>query len=248
MKKLAKILLMMPILAAGENVSSTPNLKVMCQIQRKATLGELSEPSAFLKTRTLSSEQEGQLSNQRACIKSYAHQFPGGLDEMLKASSLDLKKNLQQLRTEFGNSAYSRNVSGDRADRVRAAYIKGGWDPKQVILFGSVLMIRSAYREGDFDVVLSESAKVRKEFSLKAEKLEFWDEMQEHTYFSPEALGNMIISIEYLAKVRKPGISREVMQNTITDYMRNRDALMPFAKFVGNPDAFMFQGICGKSH
>jgi hypothetical protein len=241
MKKSAKALWLTACIVAASGVQATPSIEAMCEIHQRASASEPPAPEAVLKKRELKSSVEERLSRQRACIKSYAHQFPGGLETMLEASPADFKKNLRALRAAFDQPGSA--VADGNAD-VRARYIKDGWSRKQVLLWGSAFMIRLAYRAGDYEDVIAEAAKARKEFELKPAKLDYWDDLEERTYFSPEALGNMIISLEYQAKVRKPGTSREAMKSIAADYMRDREALMPLASFVNNPDAVVFRGIC----
>jgi hypothetical protein len=241
MKRSAKVLWATACIAAAGGVQASPSIKAMCDIHQRASVSAPPAPEAVLKKRVLLSSVEERLSHQRACVKSYAHQFPGGLETMLEASPADFKENLQALRAAFdhpGSSAADDNAV------ARARYIKNGWSRKQVLLWGSAFMIRLAYRAGDYDDVIAEAAKARAEFGLKPAKLDYWDELDEHTYFSPEALGNMIISLEYQARARKPGTSKAVMHSIAADYMRDREALMPLASFVNNPDATVFHGIC----
>ncbi|MEJ7804546.1 MAG: hypothetical protein WKG03_01305 [Telluria sp.] len=241
MKQSARAWWVTVCIAATGCVQAAPSVEAMCEIHQRASANEPLAPEAVLKKRALTPTVEERLSHQRACVKSYAHQFPGGLETMMEASPADFKQNLQALRAAFdqpGSAATDGNAD------VRARYIKGGWSRKQVLLWGSAFMIRLAYRAGDYDGVIAEAAKARKEFNLKPAKLDYWDAMEEHTYFSPEALGNMIISLEYQAKVRRPGTSKADMKSIAADYMRDRDALMPLARFVNNPDAVVFRGIC----
>lgn len=242
MKNIATALCMTAGLAAWGAAQAAPSVESMCEIHKRAQDSEPAAPEAMLKQRALSRAEKERLSNERACVKSYAHQFPGGLDTMLKATVTDFKQNLHALRTAFDRPGARASV--DDEGKARARYIEEGWSRKQVLLWGSVFMIRRAYRDGDYDAVIEEVGKARKEFGLKPAMLGSWDGMQDSTYFSPEALGNMIISLEYQARVRKPGTSKVAMKSIAADYMRDREALLPMASYVNNPDAVMFRGIC----
>lgn len=231
-------------------------VKELCRLQSKASVTKPPGPGDLLKMREMSKAEEEAILKKRACLQSYAQQFPGGLEKMMASTYADIKANLVDLRTAFPprtanelRAAYSSprtttSAMGE-ADTFRRLLVNHGWDREQVLLWGSLFMIRAAYREGDYDAALVESEKVRNEFGLKAEKLQFWDELQEHTYFSPQALRNMIVAVEFLAKVRKPGSERKEMEGVVAEYMRDREALIPFANFVGNPDSVMFRGLCG---
>lgn len=220
-----------------------PAVSEMCKLQKAAAAPK--DPSAVLKSRKLSKEQEEKLSDARACIKSYANQFPGGLDALREFDPKALKANLDSLRAAFANP---KNLPLDIGNprSVRMAYIRNGWDREQVLLFGSQLLIRAHYQNGDYDNALAVIADLRREYSITVQPV-VWDEMEEATYFSADTLRNMIASVEYMAKVRRPGQSKAAMAQVVDAYMKDRSNLDPLGTLALNPDATMFRGYCGHS-
>lgn len=218
-----------------------PAVSEMCNLQKAAAVPK--DPSAVLKSRKLSKDEEKKLSNARACVQSYAHQFPGGLDALRKFDPKPLKANLDSLRAAFDNT---RNLpfDADNPLSVRMAYIRNGWDREQVLLFGSQLLIRAHYQRGEYESALTAISELRKEYPIVVRQV-VWDEMQEHTYFSADTLRNMIASVEYLARVRLPGQTKAAMAQVVDAYMKDRSNLDPLGSFALNPDATMFRGYCG---
>lgn len=220
-----------------------PAVSEMCKLQKAAAAPK--EPSALLESRKLSKEEEEHLTDARACIKSYAHQFPGGLDALLEFDPKALKANLDSLRAAFANPRNLPLVK-DNPLSVRMALIHIGWDREQVLLFGSYLLIRSHYQNGDYDNALAVIADLRKEYPITVQPV-VWDELQQATYFSANTLRNMIASVEYMAKVRQPGQPKAAMAQVVDAYMKDRSHLDPLGNFALNPDATMFRGYCGSS-
>lgn len=217
-----------------------PAVSEMCKLQEAAAVPK--DPSVAFKSRKLSKTEEKNLLDARACIKSYAHQFPGGLNALQKFDPKELKDNLGSLRAAFANPKKLPLNTNDPLS-VRMAFILDGWDREQVLLFGSSLLIRAHYQNGDYDKALAEITELRKEYPITVQPV-VWDELQEHTYFSSDTLRNMIASVEYMAKVRRPGQSKAAMDRIVDAYMKDRSYLDPLGDFAMNPDATMFRGYC----
>lgn len=220
-----------------------PAVSEMCKLQKAAAAPK--DPSAVLKSRKLSKEEEEKLTDARACVKSYAAQFPGGLEAFQEFDPKTLKANLDSLRAAFANP---RKLPLDKNNplSVRMALIRNGWDREQVLLFGTYLLIRAHYQNGDYDSALSVISDLRKEYPITVQPV-VWDELQERTYFTADTLRNMIASVEYMAKVRLPGQSKAAMAQVVDAYMKDRSHLDPLGNFALNPDATMFRGYCGSS-
>lgn len=237
------------VLAAGlfsfwaSLAQALPAVSEMCQLQSAAATPK--KPSLALKMRKYPKEEQEKLTDARACIKSYAMQFPGGLDALTKFEPRALKANLDSLRAAFANPK-DLPLDINNPLSVRMLYIRIGWDREQVLLFGSQLLVRALYQNGDYDSALSVIANLRKEYPITVKPLT-WDEVQEHTYFSADTLRNMIASVEYLSKVRLPGQSKAAMAQVVDAYMTDRSNLHPLGVYAMNPDATMFRGYCGSS-
>jgi len=220
-----------------------PAVSEMCKLQKAAAVPK--DPSAVLKSRKLSKEEEKRFSDARACVKTYANQFPGGLDALGKFDPKPLKANLDSLRAAFANPK-NLPLDVDNPLSVRMAYIRNGWDREQVLLFGSQLLIRAYYQKGDYESALTVISDLRKEYPIVVRQV-VWDEMEAATYFSADTLRNMIASLEYMAKVRLPGQSKAAMAQVVDAYIKDRLHLDPLGNFALNPDATMFRGYCGSS-
>ena len=224
----------------ASSVYAMPTVQEMCKLQNLATTPL--DPAKVLKAIPLTGADKAKLSNARACIKSYGQQYPGDLDALMKDEPSLLKANLVDLRAAF---AKPQNISFDPNNplSVRMLHIKRGWDKEQVILFGSFFWLRAEFLRGDYEAVVEIVSQLRKEYDISVKQI-VWDELQERTYFSSDTLRNMIVSIEYLSKVRIPGISKKTMENVVASYMNDRNFLMPLGNFSLNPDSGMFKGFC----
>lgn len=226
------------------NALAEATAKDMCAIYAKSAV--IVEPDKALKMRELSKEAKEVAHTKWACVQSYGQQFPGGLDAMKAAKIEDLQSNLKVLRTYFDKRArFVAIPDGDsKDDRVRKIHIEDGWDREQVILWGTYFLLRQAYSDANYDLVLIETEKIRKEFGLKVARLEYWDKVQGATYFSPQALRNMIVGLEYATRAKKPGNTRKDAARLAQMYMADRDAIAPLAAYGNNPDAVVLRAVC----
>jgi hypothetical protein len=217
----------------------------MCAFYKKSS--QKVEPGAGLKVRELSEAEKKKIQRERACVQTYAAQFPGGLDEMQNASLDDLKRNLDLLeRWLKGHRPSSgKNKDARQADEFRSILVEK-WDREQPILWGTAFYMRRAYSEGEWEAVLAAASKVRQEFGLKTEPLASWDSAEENTYFSKTTLRNMIVGMEYSAKVRKPGNNRSTIQAIAKQYMGDRESIYPISAYAFNPDETVFKPLCTK--
>jgi hypothetical protein len=175
----------------GLNWAQTPNRE--CAALKFEPLA----PSKLLPMVKLSAKEIETISIQRACLKSYG--YPGGVDALERASSLEIHNDLMHLKNLF--RAQRQPVSRLSADdRYRMERIRLGWSREQVLLWGNFLYLQRLDEVHNFEVLLREVARIRREFGLKISPLTNWNEAEEGTYFSPQTLRNMIVALEYSAK------------------------------------------------
>jgi hypothetical protein len=102
-----------------------------------------------------------EIERKRACIKGYL--YPGGEDALLKASSSEIRTDLEHLRDLFDKTPEdAKDLSQN--DQKRIAKIKAGWDREQVLLWGNAVLMRTEQRGRvgtDIDRVCANSKRVR---------------------------------------------------------------------------------------
>ena len=215
----------------------------VCTFQRTARVSSPPDPAKVLKMRELSPGEDDKVTSERACAKTYAYQIVGApdLDLLMAASTADIRKNLDALRSAFDG----KHVVRTKADEYRELLIKKGWQREQVVLWGSYLLMRKAYQEGDLALVRSEADRLRGEFDMQATKVLEWDKAQNATYYSSPVLKNMIVGLDYAARIRKPGMTAADTKQLRTSYLKDRPAIQPFSRFAFSPDKVMFASLCG---
>lgn len=216
----------------------------VCAFQRTARNSPPPDPEKVLPMRELSPGDDA-VFTERACAKTYAYQIVGApdLDLLMAASTADIRKNLDALRSAFDG----KQVVRTEADRHRDHFIRKGWQREQVILWGSYLLLRKAYQEGDLALVRSEADKLRGEFDMQATNVREWDKAQNATYYSSPVLKNMIIGLDYAARIRKPGLTAAAIKQIRISYLKDRPAIQPFSHFAFSPDKVMFASLCGEN-
>jgi hypothetical protein len=195
---------------------------------------------------------EGQLEKgtfERACLKSYSSGFPGGEKAFLNADSESLRRDLDHVEALFSQFAtqgkFPKSVKDD-PDEQRKLHIELGWDRQQVLLWGNFFYIRRLYEEADFERAIAEAVRVRGTFGLEIHPLTTWDKLEEATYFSKQALRNMIAIIEYRSQA-KLSLDSSARTKLAEDFIPNRDALKPFFKTTGDPTADILRPYCQKN-
>jgi hypothetical protein len=182
-----------------------------------------------------------EIERTRACYKGYL--YPGGEDALTKASSSEIRADLQHLQDLFDKTPEeTKDLSQN--DQKRIAKIKAGWDREQVLLWGNAALMRKLSKEGQWGQILIETARVRKEFGLRIVPLTSWDRAQQATYFSPQALRNIISAWEYGAKgnqAPQSGPERDVL---VKAYLADEPALAPTMMFHHSAAREVLKPVC----
>jgi hypothetical protein len=182
-----------------------------------------------------------EIERKRACYKGYL--YPGGEDALTKASSLEIRTDLQHLQDLFDKTPENTEVLSQN-DQKRIAKIKSGWDREQVLLWGNAALIRKLSKEGQWGQILIDSARVRKEFGLRIEPLTSWDKAQQATYFSPQALRNIISAWEYGAKGNLTPQSGPERDALVKAYLADEPALAPTMMFHHSAAREVLKPVC----
>ncbi len=140
---------------------------------------------------------------ERPCVQSYASGFPGGAEEITSANPEEVRKDLQytlslfdiphsQLKRELSTTLEAENPSDFDVHWQRKLHIVEGWDRQLVELFGSSLYLKRLSEEGEFSAFDEEISRLKSKFDLKARPLAEWNDLEANTYFSRQALVNII--------------------------------------------------------
>jgi hypothetical protein len=183
-----------------------------------------------------------QIKKERTCIKSYG--FPGGEDALLKASSSEFRSDLQHLQELFDKpSEVTKDMPA--SDQERVSKIKAGWSREQVLLWGHFNLLRKLNTEKQYDQMLMEVARIRNEFGLGLAPLNSWDNAQANTYFSPQALRNMIVAFEYAAKGNLTPASGPERDELVKSYLAVEPTLEPTMIFHHSAARAVLTPVCG---
>jgi hypothetical protein len=195
----------------------------------------------------LSDQEAEQVADRRACIKSYG--LPGGAENLKDLSSDELLRDKLHLQSLFDKYAGMRaqglsnedilrrikkDVSINTDDAVRLIRMAGGWDRNQVTLYGEWLYIRKLGEEGKYSKCATVAMEAMKKFRLSLQQAPK-SRMDEHTYFSTQALGNMIILelVGAKAATRSSSIDDPADLSLLVSFLDNRSALEWQFEFTG---------------
>ena len=189
----------------------------------------------------LTSADLEQIKKERACLNGY--EYPGGDDALLKASSSQIRSDLQHLQDLFDKTPQNvKDVA--ESDQQRVSKIEAGWSREQVLLWGNFMLVKKLNTEKQYDQVLTEVARIRKEFGLKVVPLTSWDRAQANTYFSPQALRNMIVALEYGAKGNLVPPSGPERGELVKSYLADEPALAPTMLFTHSAARAVLTSVC----
>jgi hypothetical protein len=223
-------------------------------------------PTSAVGVKSVTAQEADRLTDQRACIKSYG--LPGGAENLAKLSSTELnndKKRVQRLFDEFseakklggdGNQVLSRLRAKlpdlNERDLIRLLQIEKGWDRAQVTLYGEWLYFRALRQESRLDVLAREASRIARDNKLSYTRVTLsknpdGELLEEHTYFSREALGNLILLELTGARARlairnssPPDLSLAVA------FLDNKDHLDWFFQFSGgDPSRQVLEQLVG---
>lgn len=194
----------------------------------------------LLPTKKLTDTEITLIERQRACLKGYS--YPGGEEALLKATPAELKADLVHLQWLFDSHPQFGALS--KNDQLRALRIEMGWNREQVLLWGNFFYLRQLSNDEQYETVIQEAERIRKDFGLTVQPLKVWDAADANTYFSPQTLRNMISALEYDAKghvMPKSGSQRDAL---VKEYLIDEAALRPTMEFTGNPGESVLGPIC----
>jgi hypothetical protein len=229
-------------------ISSVVVLPVYAQVSsQQCSALDMAPPKAetLLPMVNLTSADLEQIKKERACLKGY--EYPGGDDALLKASSSQIRNDLQHLQDLFDKTPQNvKDVA--ESDRQRVSKIEAGWSREQVLLWGNFMLVKKLNTEKQYDQVLSEVARIRNEFGLRVIPLTSWDRAQANTYFSPQALRNMIVALEYGAKGNLVPPSGPERDELVKSYLSDEPALAPTMLFTHSAARAVLTSVCVAPH
>jgi hypothetical protein len=190
----------------------------------------------------LTSSQLQSIHMERACLISY--EYPGGEEALLKASSSEIRDDLMHLQELFDKHSDLKIATLSHNDKLRVVKIELGWQREQVLLWGNWAYLRQLDTEENFEAIIKEANRIRSEFGLKVVPLKRWDDAEQNTYFSPQALRNMIAAFEYSAKGHVTGKSGPERTALVNAYLTDQPALAPTMSFTGNPGESVLGPSC----
>jgi hypothetical protein len=126
--------------------------------------------------------------------------------------------------------------------------IQAGWNREQVLLFGNFMLIRALNIETQYDQALAEVARIRKEFGLKIVPPTSWDRAQQATYFSSQALRNIIVAMEYKAKGSLVPPSGPERDELVKSYLADEPALAATMPFTHSAARAVLAPVCAAVH
>lgn len=268
-----KIRMLGIILAISYSLSAfatdVPARTPLCKSLRVAGLIE-QDKKLILPTTKLSDADFDHISDRRVCLKSYAIGFPGGEPALVTAKSTALKADLQHLHSLFDKAKHTivtdaqmmavmlelapqrdaefQQLNEKNRDIVRLIEIQKGHDREQMILWGNNFYLRQLYREGKHNEVLHEIAELKKEFNLQVAPLKIWDNADEATFFSTQALKNMIAITEFKAKAELAKKDKNQAKQVLEEFGRERNALVHlFAYMKDDPTEHIRQTYCSSA-
>jgi hypothetical protein len=148
------------------------------------------------------------------------------------------------LRRLFDNRSQLKTATLSKNDKLRLVKIELGWNREQVLLWGNWAYLRQLDKEENFEVVIEEARRVRDQFGLGVVPLTKWDDAEENTYFSPQALRNMIAAFEYSARGHLTSESGPKRTALVKAYLTDQPAFAPTMSFTGNPGDAVLGPIC----
>jgi hypothetical protein len=182
-----------------------------------------------------------EIEKKRACYRGYS--YPGGEDALTKASSSEIRTDLQHLQDLFDKTPDDTKGLSQN-DQKRIAKIKAGWDREQVLLWGNAVLMRKLSKEGQWGQISIETARVRKEFGLSIVPLTSWDRAQQATYFSSQTLRNIISAWEYGAKGNLTPQSGPERDALVKAYLADEPALAPTMIFHHSAAREVLKPVC----
>ncbi|MEX3846257.1 hypothetical protein [Paraburkholderia sp. BR10882] len=251
----------------------TPIQTELCKSLRPAGLIQHDAAiSGGLKKIALSKESWSAIHKQRACLKAYSQGFPGGEDAFLHANSTALKSDLDNLTELFrreqssvsampdseyesrltvlsehisGKADTDRSLTNDDRVTLRIYKIRNGWDKNQVLLWGNMWYIRTLYKEGKYEAAAQQADAVRKVFNTRVAPIQVWDDAEENTYFSTQALANIIATLGYRAGATLVKSDPQKSKILVQNFAADRDALVPiFPEAGGDPTEQIRAAYC----
>jgi hypothetical protein len=198
-----------------------------------------------LRALTVDEQVKGQF--ERACRKTYSSGFPGGDEAFLHANSQSLRMDLDHVKALFklpSSALDPRANSKDDPDHLRKLHISLGWDREQVLLWGDYFYIRRLFEENKIEEMQAEIDKIRNTFGLVIVPLDHWDILEQKTYYSKQALKNIIATFEYRAQIRLHSEDPDATAKLAVSYMHDRRALRPFFDVTGDPTAEILSDYC----
>ena len=209
----------------------------------------------------LSKPELEQLTEKRACIKSYG--LPGGAENLSNLTSAEILKDNQRLQNLFDiyaalerkgvkdpdviiKSLKSRFADLSTEDFGRMLHI-AAWDRSQVSLYGDWLYLKKLREEGQFSKAVSVASDAVKKYNLRFQDAP-QTEADEHTYFSAPALGNMLL-LELLSSRSRLLDAQKVQPSDLqlfVSLLDRRDSLAwQFAFVGGDPSMRMVSRLKG---
>ena len=238
MQKTFALVLLFPLVALRTNAQVTP---AQCLALNETP----PKADTLLPMVSLTESDIERIKKERACIKSYM--FPGGEEALLKASSSQFRNDLQHLQDLFDETPASTKDLSEN-DQERVTKIKAGWSREQVLLWGNLNLLKKLNTEKQYDEMLIEIARIRNEFGLKVVPLKSWDRAQANTYFSPQALRNMIVALEYGAKGNLVPPSGPDRNELVRSYLADEPALAPTMIYHHSAARAVLMPVCGAPH
>lgn len=181
----------------------------------------------------------------RSCIKSYP--WPNGKSFETVTSAREMKtikENVADLA-----KAYLRThaIISPEVDMQRAIIAHSVHSPdwlRQTLLYGETLHVLLLAREGRHADVIKEVARLRVSKSVKARQTTY-DEGDEHTYFSAESLGNILVQLEYTARGNTAKSRRDALA-AIQSYAKEKRLLAACAQFSDARGALLEAAGCAE--
>jgi hypothetical protein len=201
-----------------------------------------------LPVRKLSPAEKAEGLIRRACLIAYSDGFPGGEQAFLHATADDIGDDLDHVKALFDIPSAQRTIQGTpwikAPHKTREFQIALGWDREQVLLWGSFAYIQRLTREGRSAEIVDKTAAIRKALGLQVAPLKTTDELEEHTYFSPQNLRNMIVTMEFAARADLNAGNAKEMKLLAAEYLKVHDDLSPFGQMATDPTVDILTRYC----
>jgi len=197
--------------------------------------------------------------NERPCVESYTSGFPGGADGIMSGDPDEVKKDLlstlslfdvprAQLKKQISEASEAEDPSGIDTQWQRKYHILEGWDRQLVDLFGSSLYLKRLSDESDFDAFDVEIARLKSRLGFKALPLTEWNNLEANTYFSRQALINIIRAYELkvaATRAATESLDAEEMYRRASElsalYLVDRVAISHVSSIIDGPEAALIE-------